>query len=495
MINCKSIIKFFNLHEYDAWVCGGTARDVYLERDIHAYDITVNAPFNELKNILKDKIVQIDKVNAIIVITYKNNTFNISPLKKIVLANTYPSWKFTKDLHEDAQSRDFTINTLYYNPITEEWIDPFNAKKDLDNKIIKFVGDWKTKILESKIRIVRASVLLGILGQGWAIDYDTEEAIKSYKLKLIPIPTKILHKEIFKIFTRCEKPSKVFDSWRRTDMLTEIFPELHYCINIDQSQKKDRLDLYQHIMYALDSVPLSQKNHLLIRLAALFHDIGKPQTETVINGERHFYNHENVGKLMAIRIMSRWGFDKELKDQVGLLVEQHLFNLTASSSPISIRRFITRVGPDNVHNLLDLRIADRHGCGRKISMWKVETLRRKVNSYLSDISPENFQLDLSDEELKDILKGQTESALLDESVKEAKRYLISKITIGRVKNKKPNLKKVMNFILKIKCPLDTPHLFRTWFDLNTGQGDVFDNGTLKCGIYCGFNCDKILDKT
>mgnify|MGYP001425592989 CR=1 FL=1 len=93
-----------------------------------------------------------------------------------------------------------------------------------------------------------------------------DEAIKSYKLKLIPIPTKILHKEVYKIFTRCEKPSKVFDSWRRTDILTEIFPELDYCINIDQSQKKDKLDLYQHIMYALDSVPLSQQNHLVTKL-------------------------------------------------------------------------------------------------------------------------------------------------------------------------------------------------------------------------------------
>tara|TARA_B100001758_G_C18414822_1_gene618724 strand:- start:308 stop:1795 length:1488 start_codon:yes stop_codon:yes gene_type:complete len=494
MIHCKSIIKFFNIHEYDAWVCGGTARDVYLKKEISSYDIVVSASFSELKTLLKDKIISMDKVNATLIIRYKDQEFYISPFKKIVLDRTYPSWKFTTDITEDAQSRDFTINALYYNPITNKWVDPCNAKKDLDNKLIKFIGDWKTKVLESKIRLLRASVLLGVLGEGWSIDYDTEEAIKSYKLKLVPLSAKVMYKEIIKIFTRCKKPSVVFDSWRNTGILSEIFPELGHCINIDQSQKKDKLDLYQHIMYALDSVPLSQPNHLIIRLAALMHDIGKPQTQTIIEGDRHFYNHENVGKTLSTRILSRWGFSKKIKDKVGLLVENHLFNLTASSKPISLRRFITRVGPDNVQDLLDLRIADRHGCGRKISMWKVETLRKKLNTYLSDISPENFHLDLSDTELEDILRKSTEPNVLPEAVAEAKKYLISKITIGRVKNKKPNLRKVLNFILKIKCPLDTPHLFKTWYDLNTGQGDMFDNGTLKCGIYCGFNCDKILEK-
>ena len=493
MINCKSIIKFFNMHGFEALVCGGTARDIYRKKIPNNYDIVVNASFSDIKNLLADKIISIDKLNATLLIKYREKLFNVSPFKQRVLSNTYPSWKSTSSLKEDAKSRDFTINAIYYNPISDEWLDPYSGRKDIDNKLIKFVGDWKIKILESSIRLVRAPTLLGLLGNGWKLDYDTLQGIKNYKLKVSPMSPSRLNKEIQKIFTRCDKPSIVFDSWRETGLLGELFPELGHCINIDQSQKRNRLDLYEHIMYAIDSVPLSQDNHFIIRLAALLHDIGKPQTETLLNGERHFYNHENVGKTMASRILSRWGFSKLIKDKVGLLVENHLFNLTASSSAISLKRFITRVGPGNVHDLLDLRIADRHGCGRSISMYKVETLRRKLNTYLSDISPENFQLDLSETDLKAILRSNTEADLLQESVIEAKKYLVSKVTIGRVKNKKQNLKKALNFILKISCPLDTAHLFKTWYNLNTGQADTFENKTLTCGVYCGFNCDKILE--
>ena len=493
MIHCNSIIKLFNLNEYEAWVCGGSARDIYLKREVHSYDIAVNASFSDIKTLLADKIVSIDKVNAVIVIKYREKIFNISPFKKRLLTNTYPSWKFTNDIIEDAKSRDFTTNALYYNPITKEWVDPCNGRTDADNKLIQFIGDWKDKVLESKIRVLRASVLLGILGKDWTMDYDTERAISNYKLKLLPLNPKIIHTEIQKVFTRCEKPSIVFDSWRTTGLLREFLPELYHCIGIDQSQKRAKLDLYDHIMYAIDSVPLTQENHLCIRLAALLHDIGKPHTQTILHGARHFYNHEQVGKVLAFKIMSRWGMPRELKEKVALLVEHHLFNLTASSKPSSLKKFIARVGANNIHDLLDLRIADRNGCGRSISMWKVDTLRRKLNTYLSDISPENFQLDLSDKEIVSILKMTTETDLLEDSLIEAKKYLISKVTVGRVKNRKNNLKKVLKFLLKINCPLDTPHLCKTWYDLNMGQADVFDNKTLKCGVYCGFNCDKILE--
>ena len=495
MQNVKLIIKYLKMLNLEAWASGGTARDIYLDKKLSSYDISVKATLTELQDKLQSRIIKIDNIHGRISIIYKEIEFNLYPLRTIRLVNTYPNYENTTYVEEDASSRDFTINALFYNPLNNVWIDLCNGRSDADRKIIRFVGDPLQKILESKIRILRGTILPAMLGDGWELDYRAQEAINSYKLKVMGISPQLIQEEILKVFTRCEAPSAVFNTWRKCNLLREFLPELHHCINIDQSQKAKSLDLYQHIMYALDSVSIKQDNFLIIRLAALLHDIGKPHTEVYTKTGRHFYNHEKVGKNLSKMILSRWGFNKKIINKVANLVEHHLFNVTASSKATSIKKLISRVGADHIHDLLDLRIADRYGTGKpNISMYQVEALRRKINTELSKISPEDFKLDLLDDDIKSILKDKTEKDLLDNAVGQVKKYLENKVLMGRVKNKKTNLTKMIKFVSKINCPLDTPHLFKTWNEHQTGSAELDLNGKLRCGIYCGFNCDKILKK-
>lgn len=493
--NLKNIIKFLNTKNIDAWISGGTARDIYLNREFTTVDISVKASLSEIREIFSERIIQLNQHNNSIVISYLNNEYILYPLQTVVLENTYPIYKPTESLEEDAQSRDFTINSLYYNPLTDAWLDYFGGKADADNKKIKFIGSWDRKILESKIRLLRASVLVGVLGDGWEIDYHSSRGISNYSLKIAAASRKSINNELRKIFTRCQKPSLVFDSLKNTDVLQILFPEIMYCIGLDQSAKTAHyLDLYQHTMFALDSVNPTNENRELIRVAALLHDIAKPHTETITERGRHFYNHEVVGKELAEQILYRWGYPASFRKKVGLLIFHHLFNIKASDSKTAIKKFVARVGPDLIHSVLDLRVADINGVPQSKSLYQINNLRRKVNEVLAAVSPENAKLALSDDEIENILVNYTEPNLLQESIKNSKKYLLSKIFLGRVYNKKPNLKKQLKQTLEITCPLDIPHLLSTWENIQKGDADTFKDGRLKCGVYCGFNCDKKLSK-
>jgi putative nucleotidyltransferase with HDIG domain len=240
-------------------------------------------------------------------------------------------------------------------------------------------------------------------------------------------------------------------------------------------------------MLAMDSVSRIKSNALELRLAALLHDIGKPYTEVTINNKLHFYNHENVGAYITEKILLRWGFNKSITAKIVLLVQNHLFDANPNKSEISIKKLIQKIGSSNIHDLLDLRIADRNGTGRSnISMDNVNKLRDVVNKILGMQDLEHFKLALTDEELFKYVNTV-------EAVTQVKLYLTYKILAGKLQNKASSLKRAILKILKINCPLDKEHLFRTWSEIQNNSVDCFPNGNLKCGIFCNFTCNRKLE--
>ena len=489
----KQIIKLLNSYGFDAWICGGTARDIYMKRPILNYDIAVCGTLAELQEVLKSKIINVNEYSTSLTIKFKDKEFILYPLKKIELINTYYNFTFTKSLKEDAASRDLTINSLYYNPLTKEWFDYYNSKKDINKKILRFVGDPTTRILESKIRILRLIVTAAILGEEWKIDDQTAKAIYENRLRLVPVNSRQISTEITKLFKYSAKPSIAFKLMRRFYILEDFFPELQQCISVEQSNKSPGLDLYNHIMYCLDAVQPHKANSFLLRFAALLHDIGKPYTKITTDTGLHFYNHENIGAYIAERILFRWGFSRNFINKVTLLIVNHLFDATPYKSNASIRKLIYKVGSNNIHDLLDLRVIDRLGTGRKdISLANIEKLRNKINAALLILDPKHFKLQMLDEEIRTIISNTT--AIADQTVPTIKQYLEQKILAGRLQNKTTNLKQAILKINKINCPLDKEHLFKTWTALQNGSADLFPNGNLKCGVFCNFICNKHLLK-
>jgi tRNA nucleotidyltransferase (CCA-adding enzyme) len=483
----KAIIKTLNSYGFEAWICGGSARDLYLGNEPYNWDIAINADLATIQKKLSTKLVSVNDYSTSAVIKYKDVDFTLYPLKKVELVNTYYNYAFTTSLEEDSSTRDFTINALYYNPITNEWLDFHNSCEDIDNRMIRFVGDPVTRILESKIRMLRAPFLSAILGNAWRIHTDSCTAITKHSLKIATVNPKQISNEITKLLTRSEIPSKAFKLLRFLDILPNFFPELQHCIGIPQPNKSKDLDLFQHIMYALDSVEKYKPNAFTIRMAALLHDIGKPYTETVLNDELHFYNHENVGMYLSEKILYRWGFGRQFVNKISLLVQNHLFDASYNKSTLSIKKLIQKVGPDNIHDLLDLRIADRYGTGNpNIKMDGITKLRDRINSVIGIQNLDNFKLDIEEPEL---LKEMNSI----ENVQSAKTYLSSKILAGKLKNKRANLKRSLARVNKIECPLGKAHLFTTLSAVHNNAADTFHDGKLKCGVFCNFICNGKLE--
>lgn len=487
----QEILNTFKAAGLKPYICGGTARDLYMGQTPYGWDVCVSTSLANLRKKFKNSITNVDEYNHKVSINLNTEIVNIYPMKKITLVNTYYNYEYTDNLEEDSNSRDFTINGLYYDIEEDKFLDYHNGKQDIANKIIRFIGSPSDRILESKVRILRAPVLAAVLGSGWNIDYESQEAIKEQHLRLVPVNQKQIYPEMVNLLTRSKYPSKAFNLMRSLKILEDFFPELNNCIGIEQSNKAIGLELYQHIMLAMDSIKLESTNLLILRLAALLHDIGKPYTKITTDSGIHFYNHENVGAYMAERILTRWGFSRNIITTVVLLVVNHLFDASPKKSDLSIKKLITKVGAENINTLIDLRIADRMGTGRKnISMEKVESLREKINSLLPNILKENITLNISEKELMSMIDKHTEET--EKAYLELKRYLETKVISGAIKNRPQSIKNAVIKVNKIQCPLDKKHLFKTWADYELDSADVFPNGMLKCGVYCGFTCNKFL---
>jgi len=489
------IIKLLESYGFKAWLCGGTARDIYMGNTPTNYDVAVNATLKELRGKLSSRITALNEYGTYIKVEFKNTFFYIYPLKKIELVNTYYNFSFTNSLAEDASTRDFTINALYYNPLTKEWFDYVDGRKDIDDKRIRLVGHPNTRILESKIRILRAATLSSILGEGWFVDQETVNAIKSEKLKLLTVNSRQINSELIEVFTRSKEPSKFIYELKHLDLLESFFPELQETLNIEQTNKADHLNLFQHILLSLDKVSNSFNNNkkLLLRITALLHDIGKPYTQTIINGELHFYQHEHVGAHIAEKVLYRWGFNKQFVTRVTNLIINHLFDANPQRSTQSIKKLIHRVGPENIHDLLELRYVDRLGNHRTdIDMKYFNRFKSKINRILEHESPKYFKLNIKDEDLKILITPLTNK--VEETLVELKEHLKLLIRLKKVHNRKKKIIEYIQPLFNITCPLDLKHLINTWSDIYRGSEEIFQNGNLKCGLYCNFKCNKVLEE-
>ena len=486
----NSIIKLIESKGYEAFIEGETARDLYLKKTPTRHYVAVASTFDKLQADFKDFVTHSDPHQTLVTLQYQNVSYILRPLRKIKLDHTYCSYSFTNSFEIDAQHRGYSVDCLYYSPANDSWLNFHNAKKDIDNKIIRLINNPQDSILEAKIRLLSGPILVGQLGDGWKLDETTHNAIKDYHLKIVMAHSVQIYTGMHKLLTEVEIPSRVFNILRSTKLLEPLFPELLLGIGLAQSNKgTEGLDLYKHIMFALDSVSIKQTNCLLIRLGALLHDIAKPHTQVETDSGTHFYSHEIVGATLSERILYRWGFSKAISQKVSILVKNHLFDAWARIPTKTIKKLIARVGPENIHDLIDLRIADRHGTGRKdISMAKVHKYRARVNQELSKISPKQIKLNITNLDIKKYIRFATDNA--DEAIPHILRYLENKVIYGRVENKVANLKRAIREINRIHCPLDKAHLFKTWSSILKGDEDAFADGRLKCGVYCDFLCDK-----
>jgi len=350
----KLIIQRLEERGYEAYIVGGSVRDVLLGKKPKDYDITTNASPDEIEYIFNDyKTVNVGKKFGTIKVCQQEGDVEVTTFRKegSYIDGRRPEWvSFSSSIEDDLSRRDFTINAIAYSE-RKGIVDPFNGQEDISKRTIRSVGDPNERFSEDYLRILRAVRFSSELS--FHIEEETFKAAKTYSKHILKVAMERIADEFYKILL-CPMPSKGIRLMEKMGLLEVILPELIPAIGFEQKNPHHEMDVYNHILCVLDNTPPV----LEVRLAALFHDIGKPHTMSVDEeGVGHFYGHDRVGVDIVKQVLKRFKASNQLIDKVSSLVREHM-NHHADFKEKGLKRLIRRVGEKEVFDLIALQKAD-----------------------------------------------------------------------------------------------------------------------------------------
>ena len=383
--NVNNIIDTLYSNGYEAFVVGGCVRDSILGKNPNDFDVTTNAKPLKVKEIFEEvgyKVIDTGLQHGTVTIVIEKENFEVTTyrIEGEYLDNRRPSEVFfTNELKEDLKRRDFTINALAYNNKFGT-IDYFSGKEDLQNKIIRAIGEKEKRFEEDGLRMLRAVRFEAQLG--FEIEKETLKAIKVNSILLKNISAERIRDEFIKILIS-SSPSKGIRRLLDLNLLQYIIPELLETVNFDQRSRYHDKDVFNHTMMVLDNV----ENNLEIRLAALLHDIAKPKTFTMDKKGGHFYFHEVEGEKMAKDILKKLRFDNSSIEKVSLLIRNHM-RVPGIKSKAKLKKYIVDIGEDNLNTLFNLMRADRISSHPTYAKYEdIDEVNRACNSILERNEP------------------------------------------------------------------------------------------------------------
>lgn len=410
-----SILKIINKSSYESFIVGGCVRDSLLGRAPKDWDITTNAKPDVIVEIFESKgykVIPTGLKHGTVTLVengehYEVTTYRIDGLYE---DNRRPSSvKFTSNIQEDLSRRDFTINAMAYNH-TDGLVDYFNGHSDLQNKVIRCVGDPNSRFQEDALRMMRAIRFTAQLG--FHLETATKNAILVNSYLLENISKERIREEFSKIIVS-DKPSSYIKDMVSVNLMRYVIPEIYECIGFEQHNPNHDKDIFNHILDVLDNT----EDDLILRLSALFHDIGKPQTFILDeDGIGHFYTHHLRSADIAEGIMRRLRYDNKSIEQVMILVREHMSKYE-KLRVATVKKFINRVGVENLDRIFKLQIADIKGSANRDGISSITELRDEVERVLNEKQPlsvKELKIDGSDLITLGIPQGKRIGEILNE---------------------------------------------------------------------------------
>ena len=253
-------------------------------------------------------------------------------------------------IEDDLARRDFRINMMARDLRTGRLLDPFGGRDDLEARRLDALRE--EAFVEDPLRVLRGAQFAARFGL--TATPHTMDAMRAAADLIPTVAPERVAEELSKLLRLSERPSVGFELLREVSALHHILPEVMEGWQIEQNEFH-RYTVYYHSLHCCDRAP----RDLVLRLAALLHDVGKPRTKE----GPHFYRHESVGETMAREALGRLRFPGDVIDQVAHLVANHMYNSGDELTDAAIRRFINRVGRDAVEPLFELRHADVEASG------------------------------------------------------------------------------------------------------------------------------------
>ena len=393
---------------FEAYMVGGCVRDLILGKTPKDWDVTTNATPEEIIPLF-EKTVYENKFGTVMVVfepssadgdvsgeTGENVTHETNPgvtretfiveVTPYRLESDYSDFrhpdevKFSKRLEDDLQRRDFTVNAMALNS-KGQLTDLYKGQQDLTDRVLRTVGDASERFHEDALRMLRSirfSVQLG-----FAVSHETMEGVIHNASLIQKVSSERIRDELVKIIMSPE-PMIGIDMLQKFGLLKHIIPEIEEGIGCEQGGAH-RYTVYEHLLQALQHA--ADKNwQFEIRIAALFHDIGKPRSRRPgVKKAYTFYGHEVIGARMAQKIMERLKFPKDTTDLVVKLVRYHMFFSDTETITLSaVRRTIVNIGKENIWTLMNIRECDRVGMAKKEAPYRLRKYHAMIEECLRD---------------------------------------------------------------------------------------------------------------
>lgn len=389
----KQVLYILNMIEqvgHDAYLCGGATRDILLGKKPHDYDITTSAPLEVLQSLFPNCKV-VGAAFGVVLVSINGLEVQIARFRTEYGYSDYRHPEvvlFTNNIMEDLQRRDFTINTFSMDNKGNLVYYP-GALEDLNNGVIRTVGAPFERFKEDGLRLLRTIRFSCQLN--FQIDPNTMTSICNLHNLIENISEDRIREELNKILL-CNQPSDGIFKLYCSKLLKHIIPELYSCIGCHQNHHHV-YNVFGHILEVLQLIP----NDFSLRLAALFHDIGKPKCKSIDEkGNIHFYGHEEISAKMAKEIMTRLKYDNQIIDEVVYLTFHHMELMNEPfSNKKAIRKLLNRHGEYRLKKLIEIRRADLLGSGTR-DVREVEQLIQNFRSKLEEVLEEKSATKFAD---------------------------------------------------------------------------------------------------
>ncbi len=258
-------------------------------------------------------------------------------------------------LEDDLARRDFRMNMLARAISDQRLVDPYGGVADIRNRRVDLLR--AEAFVEDPLRMLRACQFAARFG--FTIAPATMAAMREAAPLVDSVSPERVRDELIKLLATAPLPASGLAAMQAGGLLARLLPEVAAGLGVSQNAYH-AYDVYEHNLHTLDAAP---PGDLVLRLAALLHDVAKPQTRTVAPDGTHFYGHENVGAELAQTLLVRLRFSSDVVTEVARLVANHMYAADPALEAKSLRRFIRRIGPENLERQFALRSADIVGSG------------------------------------------------------------------------------------------------------------------------------------
>ena len=427
---CTAAIEKLNNAGFEAYAVGGCVRDLMMDRVPKDFDVTTNAVPEQTMEVFEDcQVIPTGLKFGTVTVIIENELIEITTFRTDgrYLDNRRPEdVSYVNDVKEDLSRRDFTINAMAYSPVTG-LVDPFGGREDIKNGLIRAVGDPVERFSEDALRILRAYRFMS--RYHFRLEENTKKAMLERMDTINNVASERILKEIKETF---ESGEDIFN----LDFVPVLFPVIAECFDMYQNNRYHYRTVGEHTYMTFNAI----ENRFDLKLAMLFHDIGKIKTKTTdSSGQDHFYGHPEVSCMMAGEILDRLHVDRKTRESVLTLIRYHDWYVPPRRK--SIKKAFARLGKDTFFDLVKVWIADDSAKTPELVKGNVEYYR-SVEAMAREILSEDEPYTLRDLAVNGY--DMIELGLKDRQVGKMLDYLLSLVMSDSSLNEKDILiKKAM----------------------------------------------------